>query len=70
MDYKGITVFWKKGETILKGKVVETHSYKKNQSFKEKGKAALYALYIRLKNGKHVLKNNNEVSVISKNYNE
>lgn len=64
MDYKGTNVIWQDGMITYKGKVIDTHIYKKQQSLKRKGKSILYALYIRLIDGRHVLKNDTEVTKV------
>lgn len=61
MIKKGYKVFWKHGDRVLSGIVVETYPYKITKNISKFIKGAEQALYIRKLDGSHVLKNDNEV---------
>ncbi len=65
MIRKGNKVKWKENNAICVGIVEDTYWYKGSRKRKKNKVSrinrAAKALYIRLKNGKHVLKNDNEV---------
>ncbi|SHJ11095.1 hypothetical protein [Aquimarina spongiae] len=72
MIRKGNKVKWKENNTVRSGIVEETYAYKQQKTIRKRSKTSCFsravkALYIRLKNGKHVLKNDNEVFLETSN---
>ncbi|GAA4271977.1 hypothetical protein U6A24_10735 [Aquimarina gracilis] len=65
MIKKGNKVKWIENNTILVGTVEETYLYKISKKIKNNPSASYsnagMALYIRMQNGKHILKNDTEV---------
>lgn len=70
MIEKGMTVQWNQGSRMRSGTVQEIHTYFIGQEVKsstlDTSKKARLALYIRVADGTHVLKNDTQVYVVEK----
>ncbi|MGY3791877.1 hypothetical protein [Aquimarina sp. 433] len=70
MIEKGMTVKWNQGSKILSGTVEGIHMYSIGREVKKsilnKSRKARLALFIRVADGTHVLKNDTQVYLIEK----